>query len=143
MKGELANVRLMRYLISKTRQNVQGVLWTIRRPTYRRALQINKRPISIQVRPGFSISSAAIHRLSVPLIGLDLKHSEGGGGFVADGVKEPGNISSVVRLYWMMENVRGSPSLLYFVATVFQENVRIGNVVQKHERSLRFGADHE
>ena len=62
---------------------------------------------------------------------------------MADGVKEPGNISSVVRLYWMMENVRGSSSLLYFVATVFQENVRIGNVVQKHERSLRFGADHE
>ena len=80
MKGGLANVRLMRYLISKARQNVQGVLWTIRRPTYRRALQINKRPISIQVRPGFSISSAAIHRLSVPLIGLDLKHSEGGAG---------------------------------------------------------------
>ena len=38
----------------------------------------------------------------------------------------------------MVRDVRRSPSLLYFVVTVFRSNVRIENIPKKHERWLRF-----
>ena len=60
---------------------------------------------------------------------------------MTDGVEELGNIQAeFLRCEGKVVenvNVRILPSQLYFAATVFQRNVRIGNVLKRHESCLR------